>query len=181
MNEEEFHKLRFPIGEFVLPKKISAAIQTQHIHDIETFPERLQKEVSHLNDEQLDTAYRPNGWTIRQVIHHCADSHMNALIRFKLSLTENKPTIKPYMEHLWAELVDTKSMPIKPALNIIDGVHERWTILLKSLHPEDLQKSYIHPEYNKEYTLLEAILLYGWHCNHHLAHITELKKRKGWN
>lgn len=181
MNEDDFQKLRFPIGEFVLPEKISPSIQTSCIHSIETFPDRLKKEVINLTEEQLNTTYRPNGWTIRQVIHHCADSHMNALIRFKLSLTENKPTIKPYMEHLWAELVDTKSMPIKPALNIIDGVHERWTILLKSLHPNDLQKSYIHPEYNKEYTLLQAIVLYGWHCDHHLAHITELKKRKGWN
>src|ERR1700741_3959138 len=169
---DEIHKLRFPIGEFKLPAFISADMHLDYISAIESFPERLRNEVLHLTDEQLDTTYRPNGWTIRQVIHHCADSHMNALIRFKLALTEENPTIKPYGEHLWAELIDTKDMPIKPSLNIIDGVHERLTILLKSLHDEDLNKSYVHPEYNKEFKLIEAIALYAWHCNHHLAHIT---------
>lgn len=181
MIEEELNKLRFPIGQFVAPKIITAEMQIACISDIESFPERLKKEVLHLSDDQLDTPYRPNGWTIRQVIHHSADSHMNALIRFKLTLTEEKPTIKPYWEHLWAELIDTKKMPIKPSINIIEGVHERWTILLRSLHREDLEKSYIHPEYNKEFKLNEAIALYAWHCNHHLAHITTIKQLKGWD
>ena len=181
MTNEELHHLRFPIGEFSIPKFISPNMQMECISDIESFPERLKNEVIYLTDEQLDTSYRLNGWTIRQVVHHCADSHMNALIRFKLALTEEKPTIKPYGEHLWAELIDTKHMPIKPSLNILEGVHERLTILLRSLHDEDLNKSYIHPEYNKEFKLIEAIALYGWHCNHHLAHITNLKERMGWD
>ena len=118
---------------------------SKYISDIESFPARLTAEVENLTDEQLDTPYRPDGWTIRQVVNHCADSHMNGLIRHKLLLTENKPTIKPYIENLWAELPDSKSMPIESAIQILLGVHKRWTVLLKSLSKDDLKRTYIHP------------------------------------
>jgi hypothetical protein len=177
MNLEE---LKYPIGKFKKHDTITSEMLRKFIADIESFPKRLRAEVENLTDEQLDTPYRPNGWIIRQVVNHCADSHMNGFIRHKLLLTENKPTIKPYFENLWAELPDSKSMPIESALQILDGGHKRWTVLLKSLGQDDLKRIYIHPEHGKEFQLEESIALYAWHCNHHLAHITELKKRKNW-
>jgi len=177
MNLEE---LKYPIGKFKTPDTITSEILTKYISDIESFPQKLRAEVENLTDEQLDTPYRPDGWTIRQVVNHCADSHMNGLIRHKLLLTENKPIIKPYMEDRWAELADSKTMPIASALQIVDGVHKRWTVLLKSIRGSDLKRTYIHPEHGKEFQLEESIALYAWHCNHHFAHITGLKMRKHW-
>ncbi|MBC7390699.1 MAG: putative metal-dependent hydrolase, partial [Opitutaceae bacterium] len=139
-----------------------------------------EAEVIYLTDSQLDTSYRPEGWTIRQVVNHCADSHMNSLVRFKLALTEDKPIIKPYYEERWAELSDSKSMPVIPAIQMLHGIHSRWTILLKSLSDNDIKKTFIHPEHGKEFSIEENIGVYAWHCNHHLAHITTLKKSKGW-
>lgn len=132
-----------------------------------------------MTDQQLDTPYRPGGWTIRQVIHHCADSHMNCLTRFKLALTEEKPTICPYFEDRWAELPDSH-MPIAPSLSMIDGIHARLTVLLKSLTEAQRKRLYIHPEHGREFSLNEAIATYSWHSNHHLAHITTLIKNKKW-
>ena len=149
------------------------------INRISTFPARLHKEVIGLKNEQLDTAYRPDGWTIRQVIHHCADSHMNSFIRFKLALTEDNPTIKPYWEDRWGELVDSK-MAIEFSLHILDGLHTRWTALLDSLTEAELKREFKHPEHSTPFKIDEYIGMYAWHSNHHLAHITELKKRKGW-
>ena len=147
---------------------------------IENFPEKIKSETENLSDEQLDTPYRPEGWTIRQVVHHCADSHMNAFIRLKLALSENTPTIKPYAEALWAELPDTKNLPLHSSFLILEGVHFRWTTALKNMSEKEFERSFIHPEKGKELTLHESTGMYAWHCNHHLAHITELKKRKGW-
>lgn len=173
-------ELKFPIGQFVKPEKITTDILKAYIVDIATFPERLRKEVEQLTELQLDTPYRADGWTIRQVINHCADSHMNSLVRFKLALTEDKPIIKPYFEERWAELADSKNMPIGPALNMLDGIHQRWTVLLNNLTNEQLERSFIHPERGKEFRLDENIGIYAWHCNHHLSHITTLKSRMGW-
>ena len=173
-------ELKFPIGQFVKPEKIKTEISKAYITDIATFPERLKKEVEQLTDLQLDTPYRTDGWTIRQVINHCADSHMNSLTRFKLALTEDKPIIKPYYEERWAELAYSKTMPIGPALNMLDGIHQRWTVLLNNLTNEQLERSFIHPERGKEFRLDENIGIYAWHCNHHLSHITTLKSRMGW-
>ena len=173
-------ELKFPIGKFEQPKEITPELVRNYIIDISTFPERLRKEVENLSDAQLDTPYRPEGWTIRQVVHHCADSHMNSLTRFKLALTEDKPTIKPYFEDRWAELDDSKKMPVEPALKMLEGLHERWTYLLNSLTDDLLERTFVHPEHGKELRLKENIGLYAWHCNHHLAHITSLKSRMGW-
>lgn len=174
------NSLQFPIGKYIKPETITQEILDNYILDIETFPSRLKLEVLNLTDSQLDTAYRPDGWTIRQVINHCADSHMNSLTRFKLALTEDKPVIKPYFEDRWAELADSKTMPIEPALKMLEGIHSRWTVLLKSLSSVELSKTFIHPEHGKEFRLDENIGVYAWHCNHHLAHITSLKNRMGW-
>jgi uncharacterized damage-inducible protein DinB len=181
MLKMEIEKLKFPIGKFEKPTTMTKDILTKWISDISTFPKRLLNEVVNLTDEQLDTQYRPNGWTIRQVVHHCADSHMNSLTRFKLALTEDKPTIKPYFEERWAELLDSKSMPIEPSLKMIEGIHERWTVLLNNLTDDQLERIFIHPEHGKTFRVDENIGVYAWHCNHHLAHITETKKRNNWN
>lgn len=171
--------LRYPIGNFTKPSLITPALLTEWTTHIETFPQRLRTEVMHLTETQLDTPYRPEGWTIRQLVHHCADSHMNAYIRFKLALTEEQPTIKPYMEARWAELIDS-SMPIESSMQILSGLHARWTTLLRSLTETELAKTFVHPEHQKTFRLDEIIALYAWHCNHHLAHITKLKERNGW-
>jgi hypothetical protein len=163
--------LQFPIGQYIKPETITNKQIDSYIQTIESFPNRLKELVINLSEDQLNTTYRPGGWTIRQVIHHCADSHMNSLTRFKLALTEEKPTIKPYFEEKWAELADSKLMPIAPALQMLNGIHARWTVLLKSLTKSDLSRSFIHPEHGKEFRLDENIGVYAWHCDHHLAHI----------
>lgn len=172
--------LRFPIGEFVLSEDISDKQLVGWIADIAAFPARLRKETESLSDKQLDTIYRPGGWTIRQVVHHCADSHMNSLTRFKLALTEDQPVIRPYFEDRWAELVDSKTISVESALQLLEGLHARWVVLLKSLGKEELGRTFIHPEHNRIFRLDQNIGLYAWHCNHHLAHITRLKERMGW-
>ena len=171
-------ELRYPIGRFQMPKSITKELLLSWMTDIECFPQRLRKEVVGLTDAQLDTPYRQDGWTVRQVVHHCADSHMNAFVRLKLTLTEDKPTIKPYVEARWAELPDSK-MPIEPSLIIVDGLHQRWSVLLSNLSDKDLARTYIHPESGREVRLDITMAIYAWHCNHHLAHITRLKER-GW-
>lgn len=180
MENSVLEKLRYPIGKFKTPEKYSTSYLTDKIAEIASFPERLKAEVVHLSEEQLDTPYRPEGWTIRQVIHHCADSHLNCFIRVKWALTEDNPTIKYYHEDRWAELFDNLTMPIQPTLSFLEGLHFRLAYLMSSLSEADLNKSFIHPEHNKAFQLKEIIGTYAWHGNHHLAHITELKKRKEW-
>jgi len=172
--------LRYPIGQYERPTEITAEDLEQYINIIETFPSDMAREVSHLNEEQLNTPYRDGGWTIRQVVHHCADSNMNSLIRFKLALTEDEPTIKPYQEDRWAELPDGKELPISHSISLLEGLHARWTFLLKSLSQTHLKRTFIHPESKKIYRLDENIGLYAWHCQHHLAHITILKGQNNW-
>lgn len=180
MEDLDLEKLRYPIGKFTPAEEYSSDYLSQRIAAIASFPERLKKEVAHLTEEQLDTPYRPGGWTVRQVIHHCADSHMNCFIRFKWTLTEDKPTIKFYYEDRWSELNDNKTMPIEPTLTLLEGLHYRLAFLMKGLTPELLNRSFIHPEHGKEFQLKEIIGLYAWHGNHHLAHIKALKQREGW-
>ena len=161
----------FPIGEFKRPDNISHEHVSTWIDKIAAFPKQLRSEVSSLTEKQLDTTYRPGGWTIRQVVHHCADSHLNSFIRIKLALTEDTPTIKPYFEHKWAELTDSKKMDVEASLRIIEGLHARWAHLLKSLTNQELKRSFFHPEHNKTIQIDEIIGFYAWHCDHHLAHI----------
>ena len=177
MNLEQ---LKYPIGKYQAPQPITQEHLTSYIQDIESFPARLRKAVDHLSDEQLDTPYRDGGWTVRQVVHHSADSHMNGLIRMKLALTEEQPTIKPYLEARWAELPDTKSLPIDVSLKMLEGIHYRWAFLLKNLNQEQWQRTFLHPEHGKVFRLDENTGMYAWHSNHHLAHITSLLSRKEW-
>ncbi len=180
MQSEELEKLKYPIGQFVCPKEITRTHIDTWIEVLETFPEKSSALVSLLSDEQLDTQYRPEGWTVRQVIHHLADSHHHSYIRFKWALTEDKPVIKYYFEQLWAELTDAKSAPIQLSLDHIKVVHAKLVYLLKSLSNDELNRSFIHPEHNEEVVLKQNIGIYAWHSEHHYAHIERLIKRKGW-
>lgn len=172
--------LRYPIGKPNIPKEISDRNIRDWIEVIELFPSKLKNLVSGLSDNQLNTQYRDGGWTIRQVVHHCADSHHNSYTRFKWTLTEDKPVIKAYYEDRWAELKDSKDGPISLSINSLMALHEKWVYFLKLLTPADLEKYFIHPEGNEKVTLKENIGIYTWHCNHHFAHIEQLIKRKNW-
>ncbi len=180
MHDIPIEQLRYPIGKFSVKRPISSEQVDSFIADIAALPEQLRKAVAGFSDEQLDTPYRPGGWTVRQVIHHLADSHINSMMRFKLALTEDKPVIKPYYEDRWAKLEDGNKAPVEMSLQLLEGLHQRWVILLKSLSPEDLDKTFVHPEQGKEVPLDINIALYSWHCNHHLAHIVNLKERMAW-
>jgi hypothetical protein len=180
MEELDLEKLKYPIGKFEIPTEYTSEYISAKIAEIESFPEKLKKETIYLTDEQLDTPYRPGGWTVRQVIHHCAESHMNCFIRIKWALTENNPVIKAYDEVLWSELPDNLNMPIQPTLSLLEGLHFRIAYLLKNLSETELDKSFIHPENNSEYRIKQIVGSYAWHGNHHLAHITTLKKYKNW-
>lgn len=177
---EKMDVLKYPIGHFKKPESFEKDAVEQYIKDIEKFPKRLKKQVKNLSKKQLDTAYRPDGWTLRQVVHHCADSHMNNFIRLKLALTEDNPIVKPYFEDKWAALEDSKTMSFKPSLKILKGLHIRWAFILKNLSKTELKRIFTHPEHNATFSLEENIGFYAWHCNHHLAHIIQLKKEKGW-
>ncbi|MEH7378724.1 YfiT family bacillithiol transferase [Neobacillus drentensis] len=170
--------MKYPIGTFQFDDEISISVTSVWINEIEDLPRLLRDAVEDLDNEQLDTAYRSGGWTVRQVIHHLADSHMNAYVRFKLALTEENPVIKPYDETKWAELSDYK-LPIDTSLLLLEILHKRWTNLLRCLTPADMEKTFIHPE-SGEVSVGKNIGIYAWHGRHHLAHITSLCNRKGW-
>ena len=170
---------RFPIGKFTFEGPLSDAQCSGFLHDIEGTPAALRSAVQGLTPQQLDTPYRDGGWTVRQVIHHVPDSHMNAYIRFKLALTEDEPTIKPYLENLWAELEDTKTTPPEVSLALLDQLHSRWVRLLRAIKPEQWKRTFRHPEMG-QVSLEKNVALYAWHGKHHVAHITELRKRMGW-
>ncbi|MGB1308490.1 MAG: YfiT family bacillithiol transferase, partial [Oceanihabitans sp.] len=162
------------------PKNISNNQIQEWIEVLEQFPNRLEKLVSNLSEQQLDTPYRKEGWTIRQVVHHLADSHHHSYIRFKWALTEEKPVIKYYFEQLWAELEDAKKAPIQLSILHLKAVHAKLVYLLKSLNDSDLSKSFIHPEHNEEVVLKQNIGIYAWHSQHHYAHIYNLLTLKNW-
>ena len=171
--------LSYPIGRFQKDTNITAERRQVLIDGIARLPADMRAAVNKLSDAQLDTPYRPGGWTVRQVIHHVPDSHLNAFLRFKLALTESEPTIKPYDEKLWAELPDTYATPVEVSLNLLEAVHVRWVNLLRALTPAQLARKFKHPEIG-ELSLDQLLALYSWHSRHHVAHITELRQRKGW-
>ena len=179
LDSSELDKLRYPIGTFDSTQSITAANIQQFVQEIEALPALMRRAVTDLTDEQLNTPYRPGGWTVRQVVHHVADSHINSYVRFKLALTEDYPTIKPYEEHLWAELPDAKNEPVEVSLNLLEALHQRWVVLLRSFSAEDWERGYLHPESGKT-ALLKALGLYAWHGRHHLAHITSLRTLQNW-
>ncbi|MFS4494515.1 YfiT family bacillithiol transferase [Maribacter sp. 2308TA10-17] len=173
--------LRYPIGHYQCPEKISAEHIQEWIMILETLPERLENLVKNLTAEQLETPYRPEGWTIRQVVHHIADSHHNSYTRFKWTLTEESPVIKAYEEKEWSNLFDARTAPIQLSLNYIKALHAKLVYLLKGLSSSDLMKYYVHPDGNVKVSLAENIGKYAWHSNHHYAHIEGLLKREGWS
>ena len=171
--------LRYPIGKFQRPENVSDDQRREFIDQIAAAPIRLALAVADLAPAQLDTPYRPAGWTVRQLVHHIPDSHMNAYVRFKLALTEDEPTIKPYEESRWAELADAKTPPIQPSLALLENLHTRWVMLLRSLAPGEWARKFRHPELGTM-SLHQNLALYAWHGRHHVAHITSLRERNGW-
>jgi len=170
---------RYPIGRFHSPDTITSQDRVDLISSIASAPALLRRAVADLTPEQLDTPYRDGGWTVRQVAHHVPDSHMNAYIRFKLALTEVDPVIKPYREGEWAQLPDTAGTPIETSLVLMEKLHERWVILLRAISEEGWNRQFVHPEMGAV-PLERSTALYAWHGKHHIAHITELRKRRGW-
>ena len=171
--------LKYPIGKFQKPELILDQNLEEAITYLGMFPQYLEETVQSFSEEQLSTPYRPGGWTVMQLIHHLSDSHMNALIRFKLALTEVNPTIKPYDEAAWAQLEDY-SLPVSESLTLIKGIHLKWAIVLKSMQSQDFEKTYFHPESQSSVSLSEVTLMYQWHSQHHLAHIQHLMIREKW-
>jgi hypothetical protein len=171
--------LRYPIGKFTYEGPLTEDQKQKHLAEIEQAPANLRAAVKGLSNQQLDTPYRPEGWTVRQVTHHVPDSHLNAYIRFKLALTEDEPTIKPYAENLWAQLADTPTTPVEVSLQLLDSLHDRWVRLLRSLKPEDWKRTFRHPDMGVV-SLEKNLALYSWHGRHHVAHITSLRERNSW-
>jgi hypothetical protein len=171
--------LRYPIGKFTYEGPLTEDQKQKYLADIEQAPTNLRAAVKGLSNQQLDTPYRPEGWTVRQVTHHVPDSHLNAYIRFKLALTEDEPTIKPYAEDRWAQLADTQTTPVEVSLTLLDSLHTRWVKLLRSLQPEDWKRTFRHPQLG-EANLEKNLALYAWHGRHHVAHITTLRDRNRW-
>lgn len=181
MKETETLDPRYPIGRFQFDGDAAAGKREQWIEQIAAAPARLRAAVTGLTAAQLDTPYRDGGWTVRQVVHHLPDSHLNAYTRIKLALTEEAPTIKPYEEARWAELPDARAGEIEPSLLLLESLHQRWLMLLRQLKPHDFDRQFRHPEHGRTFRLGETLALYAWHGRHHVAHITALRKRKGWN
>jgi uncharacterized damage-inducible protein DinB len=173
--------LRYPLGNFVYDGIATAEARRERIERVERTPAALRAAVAGLSEAQLATPYRPGGWTVRQVVHHVPDSHLNALTRFKLALTEPTPTIRPYDEARWAELGDVAATPIDVSLRLLEALHERLVILLRSMRDDDFRRTLFHPERNATMTLDELLALYAWHGPHHTAHITGLRQRAGWD
>ena len=176
----DMEDLRYPIGKYTPPETIDAAVIESWIEEIEQLPVLIRAAVEGLNDAQLDTPYRPEGWTVREVTHHVSDSHLNSIIRFKWTLTENEPTIKAYGQQSWVETPDVEGTPVEVTLQFLESLHSKWVYLLKSIAPADWDKAFIHPETQKRITLRWLLGLYAWHGKHHVAHIEALKKREGW-
>ena len=170
---------RYPVGEFKRRDTLTSDERTKMIAEIAETPARMRKAIGGLTDSQLATPYREGGWTVRQVVHHVPDSHVNAYTRFKLALTEEHPTIRPYDEAKWAELSDSRDTPIETSLTMLDALHDRWTILLRAMSEDDFRRTLRHPEMGV-LTLDAQLGLYAWHGRHHVGHITSLRERVGW-
>jgi hypothetical protein len=171
--------LRYPVGRFQRPPSLEPKQRRAAIDTVAEAPTKLRAAVAGLTESQLDTPYRPEGWTVRQVVHHVPDSHLNAYTRFKLALTEDTPTIKPYDEAAWAKLEDSKSTPVATSLALLDAVHDRWVRILRAMSSSDFSRTLMHPE-NGVMNLDQMLALYEWHSRHHVAHVTNLRQRSGW-
>lgn len=176
----DLEKLKYPVGKFKSPEKITPDHRSEYIKNIEELPHILENIVSKLSAEQLDTPYRPEGWTVRQVVHHLADSHINSYVRFRWTLTEDEPVIKAYDEQPWAELPDAKNGDVNLSLALLKALHARWVVLLRAMSDKDFSKQLQHPDWTSKLSLNKMAALYSWHSLHHTAHITSLIERKGW-
>lgn len=174
-------ELSFPIGKFRWPETISASDRSTWISEIAATPGWLRDAVAGLTDSQLDTPYRPGGWTVRQLVHHLADSHLHAYARVHFALTEDTPTIKPYDQDAWAALPDAATSPVELSLKLLEALHERWVALLTTLDDTAMRRTFRHPEYTRETTIEVVLAMYAWHGKHHVMHITALRERQGWD
>lgn len=177
--------LSYPIGKvedqlFSNKGDYDEKVKASHLLDIQLCPSMLEQAISNLDEHQLNIPYRDGGWTAKQVVHHVADSHMNAYIRFKLALTEDHPTIKPYDQDAWAQLSDTQNLPVNISLTLLHALHSRWVELMKNMNESDWNRSFFHPEQKRSITLWNVLGTYAWHGKHHVAHITSLRERMGW-
>ena len=179
MSETTSIDLRFPVGKFQFQEAGAAAELQSWIKEVIAFPKDMRTALQGLDKEKLSWRYRPDGWMIKQVVHHCVDSHMNSLIRFKLTLTEESPTIKPYHEDRWAELPEGLNDDLRSSLNMLDGIHEQLAQIMSRLTKEELKREYVHPEHGKRFTLIEAVALYAWHGRHHHAHVLQALASNG--
>ena len=170
---------RYPIGKFSFDGSLTEQQKSRFLDDVEQTPARLRAAVQDLSEQQLDTPYRDGGWTVRQVVHHVPDSHMNSYVRFKLALTEDEPTIRPYLENLWAELPEAKTAPVELSLALLESLHKRWNLTLRGIRPDQWNRTFRHPEMGTM-NLEKALALYAWHGRHHVAHVTALREKMGW-
>jgi uncharacterized damage-inducible protein DinB len=170
---------RYPIGKYE-PQPFSEKLKQDWLNDIKFLPLAIEHAILNLDAAQLDTPYREGGWTVKQLVHHVADSHLNAYCRFKLGLTEDNPTIRPYEEKLWAELKDTHNLPVNISTTLLHAVHIRWYEILVNMTNEEYDRTVFHPEHKKQFTLWHLLGMYAWHGRHHTAHITSLREKKGW-
>ncbi len=178
--DDSHEQLRYPIGRYEAPEKYPPELQNEWIAAIEALPKWLDVCIENLDEEQLDTAYRPGGWTVNQVIHHIADSHMNAYIRLKLALTEESPVIKPYDENLWADLPDVHTVPVNISITLLHALHRRWGQVLRNLEEADWERTYYHPEHERYVPLWEMTDQYAWHGRHHMEQVRYLRQRMNW-
>jgi hypothetical protein len=172
-------QLQYPVGKFVAPSTYADSDRSAWIGEIEEAPARMRAAVAGLDEAQLATPYRPGGWTVRQVVHHVPDSHLNSYMRCRLALTEDEPTIRPYLEDRWAELPDAKGAPVEVSLFLLEALHRRWVLLLRSLTADEWKRTFRHPELGV-LSLERNLALYAWHGRHHVAHVTALRQRMGW-
>lgn len=179
MKAEDFEQLKFPIGPFNSPETINSDTITHWINEIEQFPDRLKRLTADLNETQLNWQYRPEGWSIKQVVHHCVDSHMNSIIRFKLALTEDNPKIRPYFEDRWAKLEVGSETDLSDSIQLLTALHSKLGKLLRTISSEEMSRTFEHPEHGKQFRIDETIGTYAWHGNHHLAHIEQAMQYKG--
>ena len=179
MDNDAQIELRFPIGKYE-PQPFSEEIKQAWLNDIKNFPSLLENAILNLDEAQMNTPYREGGWTVKQVVHHVADSHINAYCRLKLAMTEDNPTIRPYEEKGWAKTSDVKNLPVNVSLTLLFALHMRFYEILRNMSEEDWNRTYIHPEANKEFTLWYLLGMYAWHGKHHTKHITNLRERNNW-
>jgi hypothetical protein len=178
--DETLEQLRYPIGRYTTPAQHTPELLKSWIADIEMLPNILEASIENLDAHQLKTPYRPDGWNVEEVVHHVADSHLNAYIRLKLALTEDNPTIKPYREHLWAMLPDVINVPVNVSITFLHALTRRWVCLLDNMRPEEWERTYFHPEHNRSVPLWDMTAMYAWHGKHHAEHILNLRRSMNW-